>query len=158
MSGIRMRLIVLVLITVCALQIAAWQGNQPAASSSGPAFGKWNFTAKESTGVVWTGTLTVSKLDTNRFDAGKYHSLCNIEAVSTKGGLGVEHPAKYDPSTRTFSFGEEGNWGGSTYTAVLSANDKKLDKGKWRQSDRDFDSKKLVVVASGDWSAELIGK
>ncbi len=157
MSGIRIRLIVLVLITVCASQIAAWQGNQPAASSSGPAFGKWNFTAKESTGVVWTGTLTVSKLDTNRFDAGKYHSLCNIEAVSTKGGLGVEHPAKYDPSTRTFSFGEEGETGGSTYTAALSADGKKLEKGKWRQSDKDFDSNKLVVVTGG-WSAEFIEK
>ncbi len=157
MSRIRMSLIVLALITVCASQIAAWQGNQTAVNSSGPAFGKWHFTGKDNAGVVWTGTLTVSKVDLNRFDAGKYHSLCNIEAESTKGGLGVEHPGKYDPSTRTFSFGEEGESGGSTYTAVLSANGKRLEKGKWRQSDRDFDTNKLVVV-TGDWSAELIEK
>jgi len=155
MSGLRIRLIVLVFIAFYISQVAAWQGSLPTGDKSGPALGKWKFTSKETSGVVWTGTLTLSKLDPERFSADKYYALCNIEATSTKGGLGVEHPAKYDPSTRALSFGEEGNWGGSTYTCVLSADGKKLEKGKWRQSDRDFDSKKLVVVSSGDWSAEL---
>jgi len=155
MSGIRTSLIVLVLIAVCASLSAAWQVNQPAADPSGPALGKWKFTGKDSLGVVWTGTLTLTKVDLNRFDPGKYHSICSIEAQSEKGGLGVEHPATYDPSTRTLSFGKEGRMGGSTYNAVLSTNGKKLEKGKWRKSDRDFGSKDLVVV-TGDWSADLI--
>jgi len=150
MSGLRFKLIVLGLVIVCASQLAAWQGNQSTPAKSGPTLGKWKFTAKETSGVVWTGTLILSKIDPQRFSPDKYHSLCNIEAVSTKGGLGVEHPAAYDPSTRVLSLGHEGgNWGGSTYTAVLSADGKKLEKGKWKQSDREFESRRL-----SSWRAE----
>jgi hypothetical protein len=150
MSKGRSTLLVLALITVCASQIAAWQGYDP----SGPAFGEWTFTAKDSAGLVWTGELTLSKADPTQVrDAEKYHSLCNLGAVSDRGGLGVEHPGTYDASTRTFTFGTEG--GGSLFTAVLSADGKRLEKGTWKQTDRDFESDKLVV-SIGEWSAERV--
>ncbi len=155
MFRIRTSLTVLFLIAVCAAQIAAWQGSQTGVGGSGPRLGKWKYTGKDSLGVVWTGTLTIGKVDPNRFDPGKYHSICSIEAQSEKGGLGVEHPGTYDASTRTLSFGNEGRMGGSVYTAVLSVDGKKLEKGKWRKSDRDFGSKELAVV-TGEWSADLI--
>jgi hypothetical protein len=81
-------------------------------------------------------------------------SLCNIEAVSTKGGLGL-NTCQVRPSTRTFSF-ERKKLGGSTYTAVLSANGKKLKRASGAV-DRDSTPRSL---RSGlrDWSAELIGQ
>ena len=47
---------------------------QAAKSSNGPVLGKWEFTGKDNTGLAWTGTLVIEKLDPNRFDANKYHS------------------------------------------------------------------------------------
>jgi hypothetical protein len=150
MSKERSTLLVLALITVCASQIAAWQGYDP----NGPAFGEWAFTGKDSAGVVWTGELMLSKADPTQVrDAEKYHSLCSLGAVSDKGGLGVEHPGTYDASGRTFTFGTEGV--GSTFTAVLSADGKRLENGTWKQTHRDFESKKLVV-SIGEWSAKRV--
>ncbi|MCX6633063.1 MAG: hypothetical protein NTW28_36165 [Candidatus Solibacter sp.] len=126
---------------------------QQAAKSGGPVLGKWEFTGKDNTGLAWTGTLAIEKLDTNRFDVNKYHSLCSLEVQSadpSKGTNGVEAPCSYDPGTRAVSF----STGISTihsYTAVLSSDSRSLTLGKWtdskkgaRQSDR-----------TGDWSAKL---
>jgi hypothetical protein len=53
------------------------------------------FTGKDSTGVVWTGTLVIEKLDLNRFNTDKYHSMCILEVQSASSGRGVEAPCRH---------------------------------------------------------------
>jgi hypothetical protein len=133
---------------------------QSAKTNNGPALGKWEFTGKDNTGLTWTGTLVIEKLDPNRFDANKYHSLCSLEVQSpdpSQGTRGVEAPCRYDPGTRVLSF----STGVSTvhsYTAVLLGDGRSLTKGKWTESKSD--GKKsgqsgMSVVRTGDWSAKL---
>ena len=58
-----------------ASNVGSGAGQQQAAkSSNGPVLGKWEFTGKDNTGLAWTGTLAIEKLDPNRFDPNKYHS------------------------------------------------------------------------------------
>jgi hypothetical protein len=123
-----------------------------AADNAGPALGKWEFTGKDSAGVAWNGTLNIEKLDPNRFDANKYHSMCSLQVQSATSSHGVEAPCRYDPATRTVSF----STGVSTthsYTAVLSPDGKSL-KGKWTESKGDR-PKDMTVVKTGEWSAKL---
>jgi hypothetical protein len=128
-------------------------GAVAAGSGEGPALGKWAFTGKDNTGLVWTGTLSVEKLDPNRFSTDKYHSMCSLEVESSdasKGTRGVEAPCRWDPGTRGVSF----TTGVSTthlYTAVLSADGKSLTQGKWTETK---DGSK-DPVRSGTWSAKL---
>jgi hypothetical protein len=133
---------------------------QSAKSSNGPTLGKWEFTGKDNTGLAWTGTLAIEKLDPKRFDANKYHSMCSLEVKSadpSQGTRGVEAPCSYDPGTRAVSF----STGVSTihsYTAVLSGDGRSLTRGKWTESKND--GKKsgqsgMSAVRTGDWSAKL---
>ena len=133
---------------------------QSAKNSNGPALGKWEFTGKDNTGVAWTGTLAIEKLDPNLFDAKKYHSMCILEVQSadpSQGTRGVGAPCSYDPGTRAVSF----STGVSTihsYAAVLSGDGRSLTRGKWTESKND--AKKsgqsgMSAVRTGDWSAKL---
>ena len=156
---LRTRIIVtlLAIFTVAAIapvvRTAAGQG----AANNGPVLGKWAFTGKDNTGLVWSGTLTIEKLDPSRFDANKYHSLCSLEVESTdpnKGTVGVEAPCEWHPDTRTVSFGNSYP-AAKVYSAVLSADGKALTQGKWTE-------KKIVagqaagIERSGNWSAKLL--
>ena len=137
-------------------------GQQPAAnSSSGPSLGKWEFTGKDSTGVAWTGALTIEKLDPNRFDTNKYHSMCILEVHSASSGRGVEAPCTYNPATRAVSFSTGTSTSASSYTAVLSPDNKSLTQGKWTESKKD-DQKSgqsgVTVVSGGTWSAKLTAR
>jgi hypothetical protein len=133
---------------------------QAAKSSNGPALGKSEFTGKDNTGLAWTGTLAIEKLDPNRFDANKYHSMCSLEVQSadpSKGTRGVEPPWSYDPGTRAVSF----STGVSTlhsYTAVLSGDNRSLTQGKWTESKSDArksGQSGTSAVRTGEWSAKL---
>jgi len=139
--------------------IAAGQ-QQAAGSANGPALGKWDFTGKDNTGLAWTGTLSIEKLDSNRFDVNKYHSLCSLEVQSTdpsKGTRGVEAPCAYNAGTRAVSF----TTGVSTihlYTAVLSGDGRSLAQGKWTETKSDVrksGQSGTSPARTGDWSAKL---
>jgi hypothetical protein len=128
-------------------------------SNSGPVLGKWEFAGKDNTGLVWSGTLDIQKLDPAKFDAKKYISLCSLEVQSTdssKGTKGVEAPCKWDPSSRLLTFGD--TWPAlNVYTAVLSADGKSLTQGKW--TERNFVRGNAgPVVRSGEWSAKLTNR
>ena len=130
-------------------------------SSGGPSLGKWEFTGKDSTGVSWTGTLTIEKLDPDRFDTNKYHSMCNLEVQSSSSGRGVEAPCRYNPSTRALSFSTGTMASESSYTAVLSPDGKSLTQGKWTESkkdDRKSGQSGVTVVRAGTWSAKLAAR
>ena len=120
------------------------------AGDTGPAFGKWQFTGKDNTGVVWTGTLTIEKLDPNRFDAVKYQSMCDLDVQSKTAGRGVGAPGQYAPATRALSF-STGMSEVTTYTAVLSPDGKSLTQGKWTVTKKAGN----ILVSSGTWSAKL---
>jgi hypothetical protein len=150
-------IVILLTITVVSLALvvpgpAADQGS----AKSGPSLGKWEFTGKDNTGLVWSGTLSIEKLDPARFDPNKYHSLCSLEVQSSdpaKGTKGVEAPCEWNPGTRTVSFGNTYP-AANVYTAILSGDGKVLTQGKWTES-------KIVrgqvggIVRSGEWSAKL---
>ena len=131
-----------------------------AAGSEGPALGTWQFTGKDNTGLVWTGTLAIEKLDADRFNAEKYHSMCDLNVESTdtsKGTRGVGAPCKYDAAMRTVSF-STGMDTVHTYTATLAADGKSLTQGKWTEAKRERKNMQWVegaVVSSGTWSAKL---
>lgn len=133
-------------------------GQPPAAASnSGPSLGKWAFTGKDSAGVVWTGTLTIEKLDSNLFDASKYHSMCILQVKSASSEREVGAPSTYDPAARALSF-STGISAITSYSAVLSPDCKSLTQGQWTQSKKD--NKKsgpagMAVVGAGTWSAKL---
>lgn len=133
----------------------AGAGQEAAANSNnGPSLGKWEFTGKDNTGLVWTGTLSIEKLDANRFDVKKYFALCSLDVQSpdpSKGTRGVEAPCTYEPSTRAVSF-STGVSVTHLYTAVLSRDGKTLTGGKWTES------KEATVIRSGEWSAKLAAR
>jgi hypothetical protein len=147
------RIIVLAVILLCVtfgFAANAASAPQAVADGKGPVLGKWQFAGKDNTGLAWTGTLTIDKLDPARFDVKSYYALCSVEVESTdpsKGTRGVEAPCKYDPSTRTVSF-TTGAMTTHVYTAVLSADGKSLTDGKWTET-RD-----KQVVRSGEWTAK----
>ena len=141
--------------------VAACAGQpQAAKSGNGPALGKWEFTGKDNTGLVWTGTLAIEKLDPNRFDASKYSSMCSLEVESTdpsKGTKGVEGPCSYDPGTRVVSF-SVGVVTLHSYTAVLSGDNRSLIQGKWTESKSDAKKSgqsSTGAAVTGTWSAKL---
>jgi hypothetical protein len=154
--------ITVTLLTIMAISLALVIATPAAGQGpvkSGPYLGKWEFTGKDNTGLVWSGTLSIVKLDAARFDASKYHSLCSLEVESTdpnKGTKGVEAPCEWNPGTRTVSFGNSYP-ATNVYTAILSADGKALTQGKWTES-------KIVrgevggVVRSGEWAAKLSGR
>ena len=148
---------IVVLLTITAVSLAlvvpAPAADQGAAKS-GPYLGKWEFTGKDNTGLVWSGTLSVEKLDPARWDPNKYHSLCRFEVQSSdKQTKDVQVLSEWDPGTRTVSFGKLYP-ATNVYTAILSGDGKVLTQGKWTES-------KIVrgqvggIVRSGEWSAKL---
>jgi len=137
--------------------VPAW----PRAVSQGPGlgFGTWAFTGKDKAGVVWTGTLGIEKLDASQFDPQKYIAQGNLRIENAGGdGKGANPPIRYDPATRVFTMGAESDYGGAVYTAVLSPDGKRLNKGTWRETDRSSNEKEKRVVSEGEWSATLIEK
>ena len=144
-------LTVIILRATCGLVASAGAGSQAAATAKGPTLGKWAFTGKDNTGVTWTGTLTIEKLDPNRFDVKAYYGLCSVEVESpdpSKGTRGVEAPCTYNPGTRAVSF-TTGAMTTHLYTAVLSADGQSLTGGKWTET------KARTVVRRGEWTAKL---
>ncbi len=124
------------------------------AAADGPALGNWAFTGKDSTGLVWTGTLKIEKLDPNQFNSPGYYAMCDLEMTSTdesQGTKGVAAPCKFEAGKRTLSFttGVMTVW---TLSAVLSSDGKSLTMGKWTRTKAD-DPK--TVLFSGEWSAKL---
>ena len=142
-----------ILCAVCSVAAspASGAGQEAAArGNNGPTLGKWEFTGKDNTGLVWTGTLAIEKLDPKSFDPKQYYALCSLEVQSpdpAKGIRSVEAPCTYDPSTRAISF-TTGMSVTHLYTAVLSRDGKSLTAGKWTES------KEATVVRSGEWSAK----
>ncbi len=126
-------------------------GQQPTAQNSGPPLGKWEFIGKEDKGVSWTGTLEIQKLDANRFDADRYHSIFNLELQSASSSRAVEAPCRWEPGNREVSF----STGGTAYSAILSLDGKSLTQGKWTESEKDFQTRRLTIIKSGLWSAKF---
>lgn len=155
MSATRM-LVTLLIITAVSLTIGVpAQAADQSSAKSGPSLGKWEFTGKDNTGLVWSGTLKIEKLDLTRFEA-KYHSLCILEVESSdpsKGTKGVEEPCEWNPGTRTVTFGNTYP-AINVYTAVLSDDGKALTQGKWTES-KVVRGQVAGVVRSGVWSAKL---
>jgi hypothetical protein len=134
--------------------VAANQGS----ANSGPSLGKWEFTGKDNTGLVWSGTLSIEKLDPTRFDPKKYPSMCSLVVNSndpSKGERGVEAPCEWDPSTRAVSF-TTGYTVTHLYSAVLSSDGKSLTQGRWTESKKNGSGQSgETIVKSGNWSAKL---
>jgi hypothetical protein len=125
-------------------------------AKSGPALGNWEFSGKDNTGLVWSGTLKLEKLDPARVEPNKYYSQCILEVKSTdanQGTIGVEEPCEWNPGTRTISLGNMYP-AVHVYSAVLSADGKTLTQGKWTES-KVVRGKVGGVVRSGQWSAKL---
>jgi hypothetical protein len=138
----------------------AVRAGQPAgAGVSSLDFGSWKFTGKDKSGVVWTGTLVIEKLDADQFDPQKYVAQGNLRIETADGSAkGANPPIQYDPATRAFTMGAESEYGGAVYTAVLSPDGKRLTKGAWRETERGSDEKEKRVVSEGEWSAARIEK
>lgn len=124
---------------------------KPPVESNGPPLGKWEFIGKDDKGVAWTGILEILKLDMNRFDADKYHSIASLGVKSADAGHGVEAPCRWEPASREVSF----STGGTSYTAILSSDGKSLTQGKWTESEKDFRTRKVTVIRTGVWSAKF---
>ena len=138
----------------------AVQAGQPTgAGGSSLGFGSWKFTGKDKSGVVWTGTLVIEKLDADQFDPQKYIAQGSLRIETADGSAkGANPPIQYDPATRVFTMGAESEYGGAVYTAVLSPDGKRLTKGAWRETERGSDEKEKRVVSEGEWSAARIEK
>ncbi len=149
-------IVVITAMTVLCVSALAAQGS----ATSGPALGKWAFTGKDNTGLVWTGALSIEKLDPSRFDPKRNHALCSLEVESTdpsKGSRGVEAPCAWDPGTRTISF-TTGFTVIHLYAAILSADGKTLTQGKWTENRRGDNDQPGPLVRSGTWTAKLPAK
>lgn len=134
-------------------------GAQAVSSGPGLGFGTWAFTGKDKTGVIWTGTLVIEKLDTSQFDPQQYIAQGDLRIESADGGgKGANPPIRYDPATCVFTMGAESDYGGAVYTAVLSPDGKRLTKGTWRETERWSNEKEKRVVSEGEWSATRIEK
>jgi hypothetical protein len=156
MSRNRILIAILAVTAIAILSVTPALAEDPGSTNSGPALGKWEFTGKDNTGLVWTGTLSIEKLDPSRFDANRYHALCSLEVESTdpsKGTKGVEAPCTWDPRTRAISFTTGVNVT-HLYTAILSSDGKTLSQGKWTES-KGNSGEAGETVRSGNWSAKL---
>lgn len=125
-----------------------------ASANGGPDIGKWEFTGKDNTGKVWSGTLTIEKVDPAKGDANQFLSLGRFEVqISKQQTEDVQLLGEGDPGTRTISYGK-------TYpaihvfTAVLSGDGKVLTQGKWTES-KMVRGQPAGVAESGEWSAKL---
>lgn len=141
---------ILVLILTC----AAWCVSNCMAADL-PVFGTWDFTGKDTAGVVWKGTVTISALDTNRFDTGKYQFMWDVNLTAGKASRGTEGPCAFDASTRAITCGVRNL---SAYTAILSADGKSLTQGKWTEWEGESGLRsqpQKTVKSSGTWTAKF---
>jgi hypothetical protein len=146
----RIMLSILIITIICMVQgLTAHAG--PSIESSGPVLGKWEFTGKDNQGVSWTGTLVVQKLDTNRFDADKYHSIFSLELESANAGRGFEAPCRWQPGNREVS----ASVGDITYAAILSPDGKSLTQGTWTHPKKGFGTSTVTIINTGVWSAKF---
>jgi hypothetical protein len=154
MSITRMIAILLTIAAVSLALVVPAPAADQASAKGGPDIGKWEFTGKDSTGKVWSGTLTIEKVDPAKWDANKYHSLGRFEVqVSNQQTKDVQLLGEWDPGTRTISFGKTYP-AIHVYTAVLSGDGKVLTQGKWTES-KMVRGQPAGVVESGEWSAKL---
>ncbi len=136
----------------------------PQAKASGPAIGStWAFTGKDSKGVAWTGKIEFAKLDTSMFEPGQHYCSANLDLQDANGGgMGAATFTDFDPATRVVTIGGESDYGGSVYTAILSADGKSLKSGKWLSTERSSEEKEQNkpkrVLSEGTWSATLGAK
>ena len=122
-----------------------------------PAFGTWKFMGKDKTGVVWTGKLVIEKLNPEWINPQVYVAGGKIAIENADGaGKGLDAGVAYDPVTRVITIGEDSDYGGAVYTAVISPDWKSLTKGVWRETDRLTDDKKKPVTSEGEWSATRV--
>lgn len=120
----------------------------------GPSVGTWKLTAKDKAGVAWTGKLVIEKLDPKEYDPKKFVAVTNLEMENADGATrGTYAPMRYDPATRVVTIGEDSDYGGTVYTAVLSPDGKALTDGVWKETERRSDEKEKRVRSEGEWSA-----
>jgi hypothetical protein len=117
--------------------------------------GTWEFTGKDNTGLVWSGTLSIEKLDPARSDPNKYHSLCRFEVQSSDKQSTEDRQvlSGWDPGACTVSFGKSYP-AVNVYTAIPSGDGKVFMQGKWTGS-RIVRGQAGVIIRSGEWSAKL---
>jgi hypothetical protein len=155
------RRIVLVALVCFALSpfLLVAAGPRPAGPDQGLGFGTWEFTGQDKTGTVWKGTLVIEKPDRNMFESPKVIAQGNLQIAAADGsGLGALAPIQYDPEKRIVTMGGDGDYGGTTFTAVLSADGKRLTKGAWRETEWVSETKTKRLVREGEWSATRIEK
>jgi hypothetical protein len=129
-------------------------GHQAAQQDFSPAFGTWKFTGKDKNGVAWTGTLILEKPNPDWINPQKYVAGGKIEIESADGaGKGLDGGVAYDPVTRVITIGDDSDYGGAVYTAVISPDWKSLTKGVWRETDRLTADNKKPTLSEGEWSA-----
>ena len=134
--------------------LAAGQGGAkvgagPAAEAeyTGPALGKWIFEGKDSKGMAWSGTLTISEKDSGEV---KYID-CSLDAVSRDGASnGVGSECTWDAAKREVLFGPEPM---ARYRALLSTDGRKMTQGTWTEAEKDWNTGKTVVNKTGAWTA-----
>ncbi len=105
--------------------------------------GKWAFDGKDGAGIQWRGDLTITRLQPDSFEAGKYSNECDLNLSSGNAGKGMAGPCLYDPRTRTFSFAGGAGETKFSMTAILSPDGKRLAQGRWVDA----------ASANGAWSA-----
>lgn len=159
----RVSIALLTIVIFCAIHSVAASASsgsgeqQTAKDNDGPALGKWEFTGKDNTGLVWTGTLSIERFDLARYGPKRYHSMWNLKVTSADPNRGgpreVEAPCDWNPGTRTVSFGN--TWPATNvYTAVLTADGKALTQGKWTES-KFVRGQIAGIIRTGEWSAKL---
>lgn len=131
------------------------------AAPSGPdqdlGFGTWNFTGNDKAGTVWKGTLVIEKPDRSMFDSPKAIAQGNLQIEASDGrALGALTPIQYDSATRLVTMGGDSDYGGTVYTAVLSADGKRLTKGTWREMEWISETGTKRLASEGEWSATKV--
>ena len=157
MPTARMTVVLLAIAAASLALVVSAPAAEQGSAKDGPQLGKWEFTGKDNTGRVWSGALTIEKVDPARWDANKYHSLCRFEVqASAQETKDVQVLSEWNPATRTISFGKLYP-AIHVYTAIVSADGKVLTQGKWMES-KMVRGQVAGVVQSGEWSAKLSDK
>lgn len=107
-------------------------GSKPDFAAAKPLLGKWDFNGADKAGAAWTGTLEITALDPNSYvePGANYNAMCDLNRQSGNSGSGVGAMCRYEPKSRTLTFGSTGDpkW---SYTARLSPDGKNLAEGRW---------------------------
>lgn len=152
---------IFVLSAAISLLSAGVPGSVPAgpnstALDSNLALGTWKFTGKDKAGVVWTGNLVIAKADPNTVNPDRCVAQGDLKIENADGaGKGIFSGIQFDSAKRLVILGEDSDYGGTVYTAVLSADGKSLTKGVWKETDRLTADKKKPIISEGKWSATL---